>query len=346
MLDMIAAAPERAASSAAAPAGDFGFQTIVGRSRVLRDAVKLAERMAAGRTTVLLVGPTGSGKELFARGIHYAGPTAGEPFVAVNCAAIPEVLLESELFGHEGDPRLGAAPRRGLVELAGAGTLFLDEISTLPVKLQPKLLHLLEGRHFRRIGGADEVEVGCRIVAASNVSLEDAIARGEFREDLFYRLNVFHLNLPRLRDREADIELLARHFLERTAREHGTEPKRLGADAVAALHLHAWPGNVRELKNVVERAAVLCEGKTIGAEHLVIQRRTSHPAAPEAEGTRIHIPPEGKPLAEIEREAVLLTLKMVGGNQSAAARILGISRPTLARKLRPAPAGGEAEGGE
>jgi DNA-binding NtrC family response regulator len=333
--------PSAPATSAPGEPSAFGFGAIVGRSRVLRDAVKLAKRMAASRTTVLLVGATGSGKELFARGIHYDGVTAHEPFVAVNCSAIPEMLLESELFGEEGH-------RSGLVELAGRGTLFLDEVSATPLVLQPKLLRLLEGGRFRRLGGAEEVEVGCRIVAASNVSLEEAVARGEFREDLFYRLNVFRLNLPRLRERDEDIEILARHFLQRLADEQGTEPLRLSTDATAALHVHAWPGNVRELKNVVERAAMLCEGRTIAAEHLMIQRRTSLPAGAggAAYGAEIRIPPEGKPLAEIEREAVLLTMRLMKGNQSAAARVLGISRPTLARKLRQEDAAPGADGGE
>ncbi|HEX2190160.1 MAG TPA: sigma-54 dependent transcriptional regulator [Longimicrobiaceae bacterium] len=316
----------------------FGFQTIVGRSRVLRDAVRIAKRMANGRAPVLLTGATGTGKELFARGIHYSGATAGEPFVAVNCGAIPFTVMESELFGVEHDGYGAAAvPKRGLVELAGAGTLFLDEVSALPLALQPKLLRILEERHYRRIGGVAEVPVNCRIVAASNVPLEEAVERGDFREDLFYRLNVYRLNLPRLRERDEDIELLARHFLQRIAQEQGEEPLKLSSDALGALHVHAWPGNVRELKNVIERAAVLCEGRTVSAENLLIQRRTSLPAAPApgSTGAEIRIPPEGKTLAEIEREAVLLTLGLVQGNQSAAARILGISRPTLARKLRP-----------
>lgn len=339
MLLSIAAPPAEAPAADDAPADPqpFGFPTIVGRSPVLRDAIRIAKRMARGRAPVLLTGATGTGKELFARGIHYSGSTAGEPFVAVNCGAIPSAVMESELFGVEHDGYAAPlVPKRGLVELAGAGTLFLDEISALPLALQPKLLRILEERHYRRIGGVAEVPVNCRIVAASNVPLEEAVERGDFREDLFYRLNVYRLNLPRLRERDGDVELLARHFLQRIAQEQGGEPLRLSTEAVAALHVHAWPGNVRELKNVIERAAVLCEGRTLGAEHLLIQRRTSLPAGSDAGagGAEIRIPPEGKTLAEIEREAVLLTLRLVNGNQSAAARVLGISRPTLARKLR------------
>ncbi len=311
-----------------------GFPNVVGRSPALREAVRLARRMAAGRTTVLISGATGTGKELFARGIHYAGPTAGEPFVAVNCAAIPGSLLESELFGHERGAFTDAREaKRGLFELAGTGTLFLDEIHELPPPLQPKLLRVLEERTLRRLGGAEEVRVGCRVMAATNLALEDAVARGEFREDLFYRLNVFRLLLPRLAERGDDVLLLAAHYLERLAREHGGAPRTLSGDALAVLKTHAWPGNVRELKNVIERAAVLSDGGVIRAEHLMIQRRTSSPAG-SGGGTEIRIPPGGTTLDEVERQAVLATLAITGGNQSAAARILAISRPTLLRKMR------------
>ncbi|HEX6533988.1 MAG TPA: sigma-54 dependent transcriptional regulator [Gemmatimonadaceae bacterium] len=315
----------------------IGLESIVGQSEALRDALDRARKVASSRlTTVLIVGETGTGKELFARGIHYAGPTRGEPFVAVNCAAIPESLLESELFGHERGAFTDArAQKKGLMELAGSGTLFLDEIGELPPRLQPKLLRALEDRRVRRLGGLQEVEITCRIIAAANLSLGDAVARLEFREDLYYRLNVFRISLPPLRDRVGDVELLAEHFLAEMARQQELEAKVLAPESLAALRAHTWPGNIRELKNVIEHAAILSEGNTITPDQLMIQQRTLHPASRAAGAPReIRIPPEGKSLDAIEREAVQHTLEITGGNRSAAARILGISRPTLARKMR------------
>jgi two-component system NtrC family response regulator len=323
------------------PGRAFGFQNVVGDSPSLNEAVRLAERVAGTRrTTVLLIGETGTGKELFARGIHYAGGTANEPFVAINCAAIPENLLESELFGHERGAFTGAQNRKqGLLELAGNGTLFLDEVHHLPRQLQPKLLRALESRLVRRLGGLDEFSIDCRIIAASSPLLEQVVATGEFREDLYYRLNVFSITLPPLRERLDDVEKIARHFLAEETREY-QQPKRFSDDAIAALLVHRWPGNVRELKNVVERAAILsAESPVVRAEHLMIQRRTVRKVEPEASSIGdIRIPREGKLLEDIEREAVAITLKITNGNQAAAARLLGISRPTLAKKMpRPNP---------
>jgi len=319
----------------AGPEAGFGFQNIIGESTLLREAVRLAQRVAASRrTTVLLLGETGTGKELVARGIHYASDAAHEPFVAINCAAIPESLLESELFGHERGAFTGAHERKqGLMELARGGTLFLDEVHHLPAQLQPKLLRALESRSVRRLGGLNEFQVECRIVAAASPLLEQVVASGEFREDLYYRLNVFAVTLPPLRERMEDVELIARHYLALETREHGT-PKRFSGDAIAALHTHRWPGNVRELKNVIERAVILAEDSpVVTAAHLMIQRRTSSPVAATEGAGAITIPAAGKLLEEIEREAVAITMQITGGNQAAAARLLGISRPTLAKKL-------------
>jgi len=319
------------------PVAEFGLESIIGQSEALRDALDRARKVAASRmTTVLIVGETGTGKELIARGIHYSGPAHGEPFVAVNCAAIPEALLESELFGHERGAFTDArSQKRGLMELAGQGTLFLDEIGEMPPRLQPKLLRALEERRVRRLGGLQEVEITCRIIAAANTSLHDAVARLEFREDLYYRLNVFRVALPPLREREGDVELLGNYFLQELARQQGLDPKTLDASAVAALRAHNWPGNIRELKNVIEHAAILCEGEVISASHLMIQQRRVHSAARTDGATReIQIPPEGKSLDMIEKEAVSATLEITRGNRSAASRILGIWRPTLARKMR------------
>lgn len=319
----------------------FGFQSIVGTSPLLRDAVQLATRVAATRrTTVLLIGETGTGKELFARGIHYASAAADEPFVAVNCAAIPEALLESELFGHERGAFTGAhARKQGLLELAGLGTLFLDEVHQLPRALQPKLLRALESRRVRRLGAVDEFPIECRIIAAGSPLLEQVVQTGEFREDLYYRLNVFSITLPPLRERLEDVELTARRFLADETRDQ-QPPKRFSDDAIAALLVHRWPGNVRELKNVVERAAILSgDSPVVRAEHLMIQRRTARPLQGDEPIGEIRIPRSGKLLDDVEREAVALTLKITGGNQAAAARLLGISRPTLAKKMVPRSAG-------
>lgn len=318
----------------------FGFSNIVGDSPALREAVKLAMSVAvAKRTTVLLTGETGTGKELFARGIHYASAAANEPFVAINCAAIPEALLESELFGHEKGAFSGAHDRKhGLLELAGRGTLFLDEVDHFPRTLQPKLLRAIESRRVRRVGGLEEFAIECRIIASAGPLLEQAVASGEFREDLYYRLNVFSIMLPSLRDRMEDVETTAKHFLAaETPQQHAQ--KELSPDAIAALIVHRWPGNVRELKNVIERAAVLSgDSPVVGPEHLMIQRRTTRDGATDAPAAEIVIPPNGKLLEDIAKEAVALTLKLTKGNQTAAARILGISRPTLAKKMgRPAP---------
>ena len=326
---------DRDASPIAGGDSVFAFQTIVGKSRAVRDAVGLARRVAATRrTTVLLIGETGTGKELFARGIHYAGQAANEPFVAINCAAIPETLLESELFGHERGAFSGAQARKlGLLELAAGGTVFLDEMHQLPRTLQPKLLRALESRRVRRLGGLDEVNIECRIIAAASPVLEQVVATGEFREDLYYRLNVFSITMPPLRDRLDDIEEIARHFLTEETREYH-QPKTFAPDALAALRIHRWPGNVRELKNVIERAAILsADSPVVAAEHLMIQRRTARAVVAQDTSREIHIPDGGKLLAMIEREAVAITLRLTGGNQSAAARLLGISRPTLIKKM-------------
>jgi len=308
---------------------------VIGDSAAIRDSIALATQVATSRSvTVLLVGETGTGKELFARGIHAASPRAAEPFVAINCAAIPETLLESELFGHEPGAFTDARTlKRGLFEVAGGGTVFLDEVAELPLKLQAKLLRVVEDRRFRRLGGSEERALSARIIAGTNSSLETAVADNRFRADLFYRLNVARLELPPLRDREGDIPLLAHYFVKRHSESEGRD-LRLAPDSVGALERHRWPGNIRELKNVIERAAVVCTGGVIQPHHLSLQRRSFIPLVETPAGGVIRIPAEGKSLQAIVDEAIHTTIGITGGNLSAAARILGISRPTLARKLR------------
>jgi two-component system, NtrC family, response regulator HydG len=304
-----------------------GFEAIVGTSPALRRTLDQAARVAPLRDlTVLIGGETGTGKELLARALHYGSPRAGDPFVEVNCAAIPANLLESELFGHERGAFTGAvAAKPGLFEIAHGGTLFLDEIATLPLELQPKLLRALETRSIRRVGGQQSRQVDVRVVAASHVDLGQAVRRGEFREDLYYRLNVVTLVLPPLREREGDVELLARTFVERIATSYGLPVPELTQEARAALRAHRWPGNVRELRNALERAVVLSPPGTLKLDRLDETRGRGEPAS--------GVLPFPAPLAEVVRTAAQAMLDLTGGNKSEAARRLGISRPRLQRLL-------------
>jgi len=317
------------------PLDDDSFSTLIGESEALRDAIQLARRISArSGANVLLVGETGTGKEIFARSIHAASPRRNAPFVAVNCAAIPAQLLESELFGHERGAFTDARQKKqGLLELAREGTLFLDEVSSLPIDLQPKLLRALEERRVRRVGGFDEIEIKCRVTAATNVPLEELVEAGLFREDLFYRLNVLRLVIPPLRKRGNDVLHLARHFLGELAAAHGLPLVGATPEAAALLASHTWPGNVRELKNVLERALVMSEGGEIDVHHLALTRASRQRETADALGGVIEVPSNGRSLKSVEGELVRMTLQLTRGNKSAAARLLGISRPTLHRKL-------------
>ena len=304
-----------------------GFEAMIGRSPALRQTLAQAARVAVHRdVTVLIGGETGTGKELLARAIHYAGPRAAQPFVEINCAAIPASLLESELFGHEKGAFTGAiATKPGLFELAHGGTLFLDEIGALPLELQPKLLRALESRTIRRVGGNAGRPMDVRVMGATHVDLGGAARRGEFREDLYYRLNVVTLTLPPLREREGDVELLAETFLARIATAYGMPVPPLTPELRAVLRAYPWPGNVRELRNAVERALVLSPPGTLRAEELVPPQETER----DGRGAL----PFPVPLDMLVRSAVRAMLELTGGNKSEAARRLGISRPRLQRIL-------------
>jgi transcriptional regulator with PAS, ATPase and Fis domain len=275
---------------------------------------------------VLIRGETGTGKELLARALHDGGPRANGPFVAVNCAAIPTELMESELFGHERGAFTDAhASKPGLFEEAHGGTLFLDEIGNLPLPLQGKLLRVLEDRRIRRVGGTQSRDIDVRIVAATHVDLSAALERGEFREDLYYRINVVELTLPPLREREDDIETLAVHFAATLAQRYTLPVPEFTEPLRAALRGYPWPGNVRELRHAVERALLLSEPGTLDPEQLIPRRRT-----PAAAGGPIPFPAS---LQEIQEAAVRAALVQHGDNKSAAARQLGISRARLQRLL-------------
>ncbi len=320
------------------PATAFDFSAIVGEHASIRGAMKLASKVIpGGRATVLLLGETGTGKELFAQAIHANGPRAEEPFVAVNCSAIPGTLLESELFGHEKGAFTDARTAKpGLLEVADRGTVFLDETSAMPLELQGKLLRFLETREVRRLGGLRTTQVDVRILAAANTDLRRLIAAGEFREDLYYRLAVIPIELPPLRDRGSDLLLLSRHFLSSLAASYGLEEPELTRDALATIERHPWPGNVRELRNGIERALLLSEGGAIRPEHLALAETSSLSHRPDlSSGADSGSPlPFPATLDELERAAARAMVQRFAGNKSEAARTLGITRSRLYRILR------------
>ena len=311
--------------------GSRGFGHLIGASPALDATLKQARAVAKTTATVLLTGENGTGKELLARAIHEESARATGPFVAVSCAALPETLIESELFGHEKGSFTGAAQmRKGRFELADGGTLFLDEISELTPTVQVKLLRVLQEREFERVGGTKTIEVDIRLIAACNLDLEKEVEAGRFRRDLFFRLNVVPLVLPSLRQRQEDIPLLAAHFAAKAAEKHGRTPQpELDPELIEALVEYEWPGNVRELENIIERLVVLTTGPRLGVEFLpeTMQRTLPKHAALGDETTL-----EGA-MAAVKRRAIAAALKNEGGNKVAAARRLGISRSYLHRLI-------------
>jgi two-component system response regulator PilR (NtrC family) len=313
-------------------------EPILGRSPAIEEVRQLVEKVAAARTTVLLAGESGTGKEVVARAIHERGPHADQPFVAVNCGAIPEGLIESEFFGHQKGAFTGAGEARpGLFEVAGSGTLFLDEVGELPPPLQVKLLRALQERRIRRVGGTADIAISARILAATNRDLAEEVKAGRFREDLYYRLNVIQIRLPPLRERREDLPEFCRHFVARFAADLGRPPLALSPEAERLLGLHPWPGNLRELANVLERAVTLSTGDVLDAPLLPPALRgvggLSGLAAEPPE-----LPPEGLDLQAhldaVERSVLLQALRRTGGAKTEAARLLSMTFRSFRYRLQ------------
>ena len=306
----------------------YRFQDILSKNARMHDLMQLAEDVASLKNTVLIRGESGTGKELIARAIHYSGSRAGKPFIGVSCAALAETLLESELFGYEKGAFTGAADRKkGKFEQADGGTIFLDEIGDISPKLQVDLLRVLQERSFYRVGGAEEVQVDVRVIAATHVNLEQAVADGRFRDDLFYRLNVIEARIPPLRERREDIPLLASHFVERIAHELRKEMVEVSDGALKVLLDHEWPGNVRELENAIERAVVTCRGRLLTEEDFGFLVHA-------VDGRKTWSVPTNLSLQEIEKQAIEATLRRHSGNIKETAATLGIERSTLYEKIK------------
>jgi len=314
----------------------YGFDQIVGRAPSLKEALALAAKVAPTETTVLLTGESGTGKELVARAIHYASARADGPFVTINCAALPETLLESELFGHERGAFTGADRQKpGRFELAAGGSLFLDEVGELPLTMQVKLLRVLQSREFDRVGGTTTLRADVRLIAATNRDLERAVDVGTFREDLYYRLNVFRVHLPPLRERGEDVLLLAGHFVHELAGRMGKGEVGLSRDAREALLAHPWPGNIRELQNAIERALIMSEGGLITAGQLgVFPRLERGVTSKQAREIPSGPDPSDAPLSEVEKRLVIDALRKAKGNKSKTAKLLGITRSQLYTRMK------------
>jgi Nif-specific regulatory protein len=307
----------------------YDFSNIIGTSGPVRQVYEQVAQVAATNTTVLIRGESGTGKELIAHAIHYNSLRAKKPFVKVSCAALPESLIEAELFGYEKGAFTGAEQRKkGRFELAEGGTLFLDEIGDVNLSTQVKLLRVLQEREFERVGGTETIKVNVRLIAATNKDMEQAIQQGAFREDLYYRLNVFTIFVPPLRERKADLLLLADHFLEKFSREHGKSIKRISTPAIDMLVSYHWPGNVREMENALERAVLMCEGQVIHAHHLPPSLQTA-----EASGTVTRVSLADAVVA-YEKDLIQDALKTTRGNRAKAARLLDATERILNYKIK------------
>jgi DNA-binding NtrC family response regulator len=317
-------------------AGKLGM--LVGSSTIMKEVMHQVEMAAPSVASVLITGETGTGKEVVARSIHMLSPRGDRPFVAINCSAIPESLMESEIFGHERGAFTGAAERRiGCFELANDGTLLLDEIGEMPAPTQAKLLRVLEDRKVRRLGNKVETPVDVRVLAATNKNPEQAVGDGHLRQDLYYRLNVFHIHLPPLREHKEDLPLLVDHLLVEISEKYGKKVSGLGADVMDLFRSYPWPGNVRELRNVLERAAIASDRGTISRQHLPSD--FGHTPATVATGLGGVRFPVGTTVDAVERELILQTLASTGQNKTRAAELLGISLKTLHNKLKEYEAG-------
>jgi DNA-binding NtrC family response regulator len=306
---------------------------LVGGSKPMQEVMRIVEMAAPSSASVLITGETGSGKEIVARTIHKLSPRVAGPFVAINCSAIPETLMESEIFGHERGAFTGAAERRvGCFELADGGTLLLDEIGEMPAPTQAKLLRVLEDRKVRRLGSKSETPVDVRVLAATNKDPEVAVGNGQLRQDLYFRLNVFHIHLPPLRDHKEDIPLLVDYMLRDVNAKHGKQVRGIGAEVLDIFMSHTWPGNIRELRNVLERAAIMCDKELITRGTLPGEFGKTGAKGP-GDLSTIKFP-VGTTVDAMERELILQTLGATGNNKTRAAELLGISLKTLHNKLK------------
>ncbi len=310
----------------------YGFDRIVGHSSRMKELFELARTVAqSGAATIFFLGETGTGKDLLAKTMHYNSDRADRPFVNITCTALSETLLESELFGHEKGAFTDAKSlKQGLFEIAASGTVFLDEVGDMPAALQAKLLRFLEEKTFRRVGGTQDITVDVRIMAATNKDLQKAIAEGTFREDLYHRLNVIAINLPALRDRDGDVEVLAKYFVDRYNREYRKSIKDLDKESLDRLRSYSWPGNVRELKNTMERAVILSKTEVLTARDFVLglQGDTQQLGI-----QGLKLPPDGVDLHEVEAELVRQALGRTEGNQTKAAKLLNLSRDQLRYRM-------------
>jgi DNA-binding NtrC family response regulator len=312
----------------------YSFKNIIGKSAVMQQVFDLIAQVAPSRSTVLIQGESGTGKELVAKAIHASSPRADAPFMTINCGNIPGELLESELFGHVRGAFTGAAnSKKGLFEVADGGSLFLDEVATLPMEMQSKLLHVIQEREFRRLGGLESIKVDVRIIAATNVDLQAAVRLGGFRDDLFYRLNVISIKLPSLRERTEDIPVLVDHFIRKYSEENNKDLPAIEPAAMRALMDHNWPGNVRELENIIERAIVLSSGKLLTAD--LFPNNLVRGTIPVVSAD---IPGDGFSLKErangFERALIVSALETTRWNQKKAAELLLVNTTTLSEKMK------------